>query len=261
MNRDIFSRHKIITWIIFLVLLIPISVIIIERELARQDRIQRENAEAERQQEREDARAEYLRREALKKADAEKQSTPKLATSQTGRTSPSSEMIPETTGVPESQTPTQENAQDVGVARYTEGLYKGMTYEEAITLWRARNDAVTDRMLENGRKQMALADALLDSSKAERSVMLSLFANLTPEQLEYARKVASETQSAEQVNVFIDDIEKFGKVKSLDQLSQEAEDILLSREAWEIADREVSVEWAGIKEERAELRRTKPTPP
>ena len=264
MIRDIFSRQRIsrqriIACIIVGVLSILISVFIGKRELDRQDKIRQESVKAQKQQEREATRAEYFRR----KANAGKQSPQELAASSVDGTPPSaSEMTPDTTGVPEHPAPTHiENATDAGVLRYTEGPYKGMTYEEAITLWNKRKLAHTDRIIENAKKRSALTDVLLDSSKAERSVILSLFADLTPEQLSYAREVALENLPAKKVDVLLNDLEKIGEVKSLDQLSQEVEDILLSREAWEIADRELAVESVGIKEEGEELRRTKPTPP
>ena len=263
MIRDIFSRHSIIACIIFLVLFIPIFVFLSQRELDRQDRIRRESVKTQiEQEEREAARAEYLRRKSIEKANGTQSPLEQVSARVDGIPPSASEMTTDTTGVSEHPVPTHiENATDASVARYTEGPYKGMTYEEAITLWNTRERDHTARIIEHGKRRSALTDVLLDSSKAERSVILSLFADLTPEQLSYARDVALETLPAAKVNVLLNDLEKFGEVKSLDQLSQDAEDILLSREAWKIAKREMAVEWEGFKEEGEELRRTKPTPP
>ncbi len=258
----IFANQRALFFIVIFVISIAMFLFVGRRELARQDRIWRESVKAQKQQEIEAARAEHLRRKSIAKANGTQSLLEQVSDSVDGIPLSASEMTTDTMGVTEQRAPTHiENATDAGVLRYTEGPYKGMTYEEAITLWNKRNNAYVERMLENGKKRKALADVLLDSSKAERSVMLSLFANLTPEQLSYARDVALETLPAEKVDVLFNDLEKLGEVKSLDQLSQDAEDILLSREAWKIADRELAVERVGIKEEGEELRRTKPSPP
>ncbi len=254
----IFRNQRVRFFLVLIVVCIPISLLLSQRELKRQDRIRRESVKAQKAREEAATRAEYLRRKSI----AEANGTQQVSAPVDGIPPSASEMTTDTTGVPEDRALTPlENATDAGAARYTDGPYKGMTYEEAIKLWQVRNSAVTDRMIEHGKKSSALADVLLDSSKAERSVILSLFADLNPEQLAYAREIALETLPAEKVDVFLNAIEKYGEVKSLDQLSQEAEDILLSREAWKIADRELAVEWVGIKEEREKIRRTKPTPP
>ena len=254
----IFRNQRVRFFLVLIVVCIPISLLLSQRELKRQDRIRRESVKAQKAREEAATRAEYLRRKSI----AEANGTQQVSAPVDGIPPSASEMTTDTTGVPEDRALTPlENATDAGVVRYTDGPYKGMTYEEAIKLWQVRKNSHTDRMIDVGKKRSALTDVLLDSARTERSVMLSLFADLNPEQLAYARKVALETQPAEKVDVFFNDIEKYGEVKSLDQLSQEAEDILLSREAWEIADRELEVEWIGIKEEGEELRRTKPTPP
>lgn len=259
MIRDIFSRQRVIACIIALVLLIPLSVFITQRELYRQDRLREKRVAAEIQQLRENARAEYLRREAVREAKARK---PELASTEVDGINPSaSELRTDTPRVAEPTAPGHiENAADAGVARYTEGPYKGMTYEEAIKLWQVRNDSVTDRMLEHGEKERALTDARLNSADAELSVMLSIFAEMTPEQRAFARQAALKDLPAEKANAFFDDLEKYGEVKSPDEIVASAEEILSSREALNIADREMAVEWAGLKMEREELRRTKPTP-
>ncbi|MDE0019489.1 MAG: hypothetical protein OXU51_25130 [Candidatus Poribacteria bacterium] len=255
----IFRNQRGRFFLVLIVVCIPISLFLSQRELKRQDRIRSERVNAQiKQEEKAAARAEYLRRKSI----AEANGTQQVSAPVDGIPPSISEMTTDTTGATEDRALTHlENATDAGAARYTDGPYKGMTYEEAIKLWNKRDRDHGARMIEHGKKRSALTDVLLDSSRAERSVMLSLFADLNPEQLAYARDVALQTMPAEKVNVLLNAIKKIGEVKSLDQLPQEAEDILLSREAWEIADRELQVEWIGIKEEGKELRRTKPTPP
>ena len=259
MIRDIFSRQRVIACIIALVLLIPLSVFITQRELYRQDRLREKRVAAEIQQLREDARTEYLRREAVREANALK---PELASTEVDGINPSASEL--RTDTPRVTEPTAsghiENATDAGVARYTEGPYKGMTYEEAIKLWNTRDRDHTARMLEHGEKVRVLTDARLNAADAELSVMLSIFAEMTPEQRSFARQAALKDLPAEKANAFFDDLEKYGEVKSPDEIVASAEEILSSREALNIADNEMAVEWAGLKMELEELRRTKPTP-
>lgn len=254
----IFRNQRVRYILVILVVSIPISLFLGQRELERQDRIRKESVKAQKAREEAATRAEYLRRKSI----AEANGTQQVSAPVDGIPPSVSEMTTDPTGATEHPALTHvENATDAGAGRYTEGPYKGMTYEEAIKLWNKQYRDNWDRQMEYGKKLKVLSSALVDSSRAERSVMLSLFADLTPEQLAYARKVALETMPAEKVDVFFKDLEKFGEVKSPEELSQEAEDILLSREAWKIADRELAVEREALRAEEQELLRTKPTPP
>lgn len=165
-----------------------------------------------------------------------------------------------------------------GVEVVTSGPLKGMTLEEAKAAemqrraetlaaaekrweWERRRDALKKRYLENSRKLRASARATLASADAELDAMLSLFKLMSPEQLEYAREEALKTLPAEKVEAFFDALANHGNAKTPEQLTKDAQDILKSREARRIADREIEVESQQIALEEEELRRTEPPIP
>lgn len=127
--------------------------------------------------------------------------------------------------------------------------------------WELRRDALKKRELAHTQKVIASADATLASADAELETMLSLFKLMSPEQLEYARQEALKTMPAEKVEAFFDDLANHGTTKTPEQLTKDAQDILKSREAHDIARREIEVEAQQIALELQELRRTEPPIP
>lgn len=128
--------------------------------------------------------------------------------------------------------------------------------------WELRRDALKKRYLANVDRLLASADATLASADAELELILSLFKGMSPEQLEYAREEALKTLPAEQVEAFFDDLANHdGTTTTLEQLTRDAQDILKSREARDIIDREIEVERQLIKLEEEELKRTEPPIP
>ena len=127
--------------------------------------------------------------------------------------------------------------------------------------WERRRDALKKRFLENSRKVRASARATIASADAELEAMLSLFKLMSPEQLEYARQEALKTLPAEKVESFFDDLANHGTTKTPEQLTKDAQDILKSREAQRIIDREIEVESQQIALEEEELKRTEPPIP
>jgi hypothetical protein len=127
--------------------------------------------------------------------------------------------------------------------------------------WELRRDALKKRFLANSEKIGASARATLASGDAELKLILSLFKGMSPEQLEYAREEALKTLPAEKVEAFFDDLANHGTTKTLEQLTKDAQDILKSREAQRIIDREIQVESQQIALEEEELMRTEPPIP
>lgn len=165
-----------------------------------------------------------------------------------------------------------------GVEVVTSGPLKGMTLEEAKAAemqrraetlaaaekrwkWELRRDALKKRYLANVDKVIASAEATIASADAELETMLSLYALMSPEQLEYAREEALKTLPAEKVEAFFDALANHRTTKTPEQLTKDAQDILKSREAHDIARREIEVESQQIALEYEELERTEPPIP
>lgn len=165
-----------------------------------------------------------------------------------------------------------------GVEVVTSGPLKGMTLEatkaaanqkraETVAAarkrrqWELRRDALKKRYLENVDRLIASARATLASADAELDAMLSLYALMSPEQLEYAREEALKNMPAEKVEAFFDALANHRTTKTPEQLTKDAQDFLKSREARRIADREIEVEKQQIALEEEELRRTEPPIP
>ncbi|MDD9973458.1 MAG: hypothetical protein OXU27_05600 [Candidatus Poribacteria bacterium] len=127
--------------------------------------------------------------------------------------------------------------------------------------WELRRDALKERFLANSERIGVSVEATLASGDAELEAMLSLFKLMSPEQLEYAREEALKTLPAEKVEAFFDDLANHGTTTTLEQLTRDAQDILKSREARDIARREIRVERQLIELEEEELKRTEPPIP
>lgn len=127
--------------------------------------------------------------------------------------------------------------------------------------WELRRDALKERFLANSERIGTSARATLASGDAELKLILSLFKGMSPEQLEYAREEALKNMPAEKVEAFFDDLANHGTTTTLEQLTRDAQDILKSREAQRIIDREIRVERQLIELEEEELKRTEPPIP
>lgn len=82
---------------------------------------------------------------------------------------------------------------------------------------------------------------------------------MSPGQLEYAREEALKNMPTEKVEAFFDALANHRTTKTPEQLTKDAQDILKSREAHEIARREIRVESQQIDLEFEELKRTEPS--
>ena len=117
-------------------------------------------------------------------------------------------------------------------------------------------------------KEIAHGDAILANSKKRGEIMLAVYARMSPEQLEAARKEALKTQPPEVVDSFFRKVEEYRTSKSPDQIEQDAQRLQENKEvpARKLQDmaiklQELKVEREEINRERDELQRTKPLPP
>ena len=146
------------------------------------------------------------------------------------------------------------------VARYTEGPYKGMTYEQAQKYyeWRTHYNELQQRLIEHSKKERAHARAMIKSADDELSVVLSVFALLSPEQLEIARQEALKTVPADQVEKFFEDLANHSTTRTPDQITKDAKAIIESRQVRDIVFEQLGVEFEQIKKELRESERNKP---
>lgn len=146
--------------------------------------------------------------------------------------------------------------------KYPSGIYQGMTYTQAHTAWKAKKDEIYERLYNNINTMTGLSDALIDSSKAERSTMLSLLKKLDPEDLALAEEVLikSYPEEADELKSFFNDIDK-ATPKSLDEISSDADFILNSDEVNKIARKQNHQEFEKIMSELDQVETEKPIIP
>jgi len=164
------------------------------------------------------------------------------------------------------------------VERITSGPHKGMTLQESYAAareemaaqkaavrkrheWNLQAKALDKELIAASRKYSALVRARLESGNAELKLMLDAFLLLSPEQLDYARREALKTLPPDKVDAFFNDLANHSSTKTAEQISQDAKDILRSREASRIAFREVEVELEQIRQRIAEHERQMPPDP
>lgn len=255
-----FSKQWTLRWLFFFVLFIPTFAFFYGRAQEKEEKLRDQRI----QEQREEARVEALRRNAEKPATAP---------------DPRFRVAPTATPIqPTPETAVQQPGEAPSVAVVTSGPYKGMTIEAAKAAekekipalmaaaekrrqWELRRDALKKRKLANTERIIASAEATLASADAELDATLSLYALMSPEQLEYAREEALKNMPAEKVEAFFDALANHRSTKTPEQLTKEAQDILKSREAHKIARREIRVESQQIALEYEELRRTEPPIP
>ena len=262
-----FSKRWTLTWLLWLVLFIPAFWFFQERNDAKQTRLREEKLE----QSREAARAEALRRNAEKvpfQAQVPEASDPRF------RTAPTDAL----------NRPTHEHDHNLdvevvnGVEVIASGELKGMTLDEANAYsrkhlaaskarvekhheWTLRKRAYDKRYFKYRDKFSAFIDARLADADAELSITLSVYSMMSPEQLKYAREEALKNMDAEKVEAFFDDLANHRRTTTPEALTQEAQDILKSRESHDLLRRELAVEQQQLALERDELARTKPPIP
>ena len=127
--------------------------------------------------------------------------------------------------------------------------------------WDLRRRAHKERDIALAKRELAHGDAVLVDSKKQREHLYAIFALMSPEALEAARKEALKTQPAEEVNSFFRRVAEFGTAKSPEEIEQAAQDLEKNQETLAIAKRELVAEREQIQREWEELQRTKPLPP
>lgn len=149
----------------------------------------------------------------------------------------------------------------------TSGPLKGMEVEAAKAFanqnladakaWASRRKEALQRESKNGEQIENLAIASTKRGDDERAIMLSIFKLMPEEQREQVRQELLQTEPADKVNAFFDDVAN-APTKTHEQLQKDAKDILKSREAYRAAYRELQIEYEQIQLELEELERTKP---
>ena len=127
-----------------------------------------------------------------------------------------------------------------------------MTPEEVQILEQRQMEHI-QRRTEYLEKYYAALEIDDQNSDDRKSLMLSVFKSLSPEQLKSLRKEALKTLPAENVNYFFDDIENKGTAMTDEQLIAEGERILTSDEALENLFIELEIENEELDEEYKEL--------
>ena len=254
-----FSKAWTIGALIWLALFVPTFAFFHGRHQAkertlRERKVQRESFEAQ-----EEAKAEALRRNAEKSDHSRDPSVRVVPPVRLQR--PTREMAEQHPG--EGPGPSVEVMDGLEAAQAAEKQHALATLAAAKKRreWELRRDALKERFLANSERIGASARATLASGDAELKLILSLFNGMSPEQLEYAREEALKTLPAEKVEAFFDDLANHGTTTTPEQLTRDAQDILKSREAQRIIDRELEVESQQIELEREELKRTEPPIP
>lgn len=146
---------------------------------------------------------------------------------------------------------------------YTSGIYKGMTYKEAMQHWEVRKSEVTKRLQASVARSLELGDIQLKSSRDERLTLLSLFKHVDPERLEFARQEALEMypEKTEALNTFFNDLSNHSDTKSLDEIAEDADYILTERQAWRIAFNQNNSEFDQVKQDLMLVNKDRPIQP
>ena len=161
-------------------------------------------------------------------------------------------------------TMTQSKAEPVNVFtyRYETGIYQGMTFGEAYTAWKSKKSEIYERYFENIDRMTELSTALVDSSKAERSTILSFLKNLSTEDLAAAEEelIKAYPKEADELKSFLKDIAN-ATDKSLDEISSDTDFILTDRKTIQIASDQTHAEFKKIDQELDQVDSEKPILP
>lgn len=127
--------------------------------------------------------------------------------------------------------------------------------------WYQRRKALKERDIALAEKELAHGKNVLADSKNLREHILSVFANLSPEQLDAEREKALKTHPAEEVDLFFEHIAAYGTAKTPEQLEQGAQNLQINQETLAITREVLKVEREQIQREWEELKRTEiPSP-
>lgn len=145
-----------------------------------------------------------------------------------------------------------QNSSDPPSRLLPDGPYKGMTPEEVQALETKQRDHI-QRKTKYLEKYYATWDSYFQNSDDRKSLMLSVFKNLSPEQLELLREETLKILPAEDVNYFFADVKNKGTTKTDEQLIAEGERILTSDKVLENIFIELEIEEEQLEQEYKEL--------
>ena len=109
-----------------------------------------------------------------------------------------------------------------------------------------------ERMSNHLDRLQKFTTASLESSLNEYAVMLSLFKTLSPEQLKYAKEYALKEFPSKEVNELFDAIDSTSS-KSLEEIGEAADAVLISDAAADIIRREISIESESLRQEYIDI--------
>ena len=111
-----------------------------------------------------------------------------------------------------------------------------------IKHWLIRRKVLDERETAYYEKSRANTVASLAASEDESALMLKTWALLSPEQLEFARREALKTHSAEDVDDFFDELERYVNTTTSERIHLDSRKLLDPHEAYKIVKRELAIE-------------------
>ena len=124
---------------------------------------------------------------------------------------------------------------------------------EEVKNWLIRKKGLDERETAYYEKSRANTVASLAASEDETALMLKTWALLSPEQLEFARREALKTHSAEDVDDFFNALDRSINTTTPERVHQNSRKLLNPYEAYKIVKRELAIEKEAILRERKEL--------
>lgn len=117
---------------------------------------------------------------------------------------------------------------------------------EEIKHWLIRRKVLDERETAYYEKSRANTVASLAASEDESALMLKTWALLSPEQLEFARREALKTHSAEDVDDFFNELERFINTTTPERIHRDSRKLLNPHESYKIVKRELAIEKEAI---------------
>lgn len=124
---------------------------------------------------------------------------------------------------------------------------------EEIKDWLIRRKVLDERETAYYEKSRANTVASLAASEDETALMLKTWALLSPEQLKFARREALKTHSAEDVDDFFDEFERYINTTTPERVHRNSRKLLNPHESYKIVKRELAIEKEVILRERKEF--------
>lgn len=140
--------------------------------------------------------------------------------------------------------------EDISLALQEYSESDGLTQEEVKLIKRKRE--LTRRLIELGDKDVELGKLLIESVDNELKAMYSLFALMSPKELEFAKQQALLTHSQHDVDDFFNDVAN-AESKTIEEIQTIAQDILSFREFYDMVDAQLHDEYEALKIELAEV--------